>query len=112
MEAMATGMHCASAFSQKMILTTCGPLCMRYSLRPSVSPDGKYVAYVQQDGNQFSLWIRQTATSSNVRIVAADVGHAAQDDVLAVAVLGMAHPSPNAARSTASGKRGAASNCN
>ena len=42
--------------------------------RPAISPDGKYVAYVQQDGNDFSLWIRQTATSSNVRIVAPEPG--------------------------------------
>jgi serine/threonine protein kinase/Tol biopolymer transport system component len=37
--------------------------------RPAISPDGKYVAYVQHDGNDFSLWIRQTATASNVQIV-------------------------------------------
>ena len=37
--------------------------------RPAVSPDGKYVAYVQQDGTDFSLWIRQTTTASNVQIV-------------------------------------------
>jgi eukaryotic-like serine/threonine-protein kinase len=36
---------------------------------PAVSPDGKYVAYVQTDGADTSLWIRQTSTSSNVRIV-------------------------------------------
>ena len=37
--------------------------------RPAISPDGKYVAYIQHDGDD-SLWIRQTTTSSNVRIVA------------------------------------------
>src|SRR5262245_19639232 len=42
--------------------------------RPATSPDGKYVAYVQQDGNDFSLWIRQTATPSNVRIVQPEPG--------------------------------------
>ena len=29
------------------------------------SPDGKYVAYVQQDGTDFSLWIRQATTASH-----------------------------------------------
>ena len=34
---------------------------------PAISSDGKYVAYVQHDSNGDSLWVRQTATSSNVR---------------------------------------------
>ena len=42
--------------------------------RPAISPDGKYVAYVQQDGNDFSLWIRQTTTSSNAQIVSPEPG--------------------------------------
>ncbi len=42
--------------------------------QPAMSPDGKYVVYVQHDGNSDSLWIRQTATSSNVQIVAAEPG--------------------------------------
>ena len=42
--------------------------------RPAISPDGKYVAYVQHEGNDYSLWIRQTATASNVRIVAPEPG--------------------------------------
>ena len=42
--------------------------------RPAMSPDGKYVAYVQHDGNNDSLWIRQTATPSNVQIVPAEPG--------------------------------------
>jgi hypothetical protein len=37
--------------------------------RPAVSPDGRYVAYVQHDANGDSLWVRQTATASNVQIV-------------------------------------------
>ena len=37
--------------------------------RPAISPDGKFVAYVQHDGNEYSLWIRQTGTASNVQIV-------------------------------------------
>ena len=32
---------------------------------PAMSPDGKYVAYVQHDGNSDSLWVRQTTPSSN-----------------------------------------------
>jgi eukaryotic-like serine/threonine-protein kinase len=36
---------------------------------PTISPDGKYVAYAQLDGNDAGLWIRQTATTSNVQIV-------------------------------------------
>jgi serine/threonine protein kinase len=42
--------------------------------RPAISPDGKYVAYIQQDGIDSSMWIRQTATTSNVRIVPAERG--------------------------------------
>ena len=42
--------------------------------RPAMSPNGKYVAYVQHDGNNDSLWIRQIATPSNVQIVAAEPG--------------------------------------
>ena len=37
---------------------------------PAISPDGRYVAYVQDDGDDESLWIRQTATPSDVQIVA------------------------------------------
>jgi Tol biopolymer transport system component len=42
--------------------------------RPAISFDGKFVAYVQQDGDDYSLWIRQTATPSNVQIVKAEPG--------------------------------------
>jgi Tol biopolymer transport system component len=48
--------------------------CISLHERPAVSPDGKYVAYVQRDGNDYSLWIRQTTTASNVQIVAAQPG--------------------------------------
>ena len=49
--------------------------------RPVISPDGKYVAYIQQSGTSGagggppyggSVWIRQVATSSNVQIVASN----------------------------------------
>ncbi|HZS06186.1 MAG TPA: winged helix-turn-helix domain-containing protein [Blastocatellia bacterium] len=35
----------------------------------AVSPDGKYVAHVVEEAGQQSLWVRQTATTSNVQIV-------------------------------------------
>jgi eukaryotic-like serine/threonine-protein kinase len=35
-----------------------------------VSPDGRYVVHVVDDGGQQSLWVRQVATTSNVQIVA------------------------------------------
>lgn len=35
----------------------------------TISPDGKYVVHVVSDGVNSSLWVRQTATSSNVQIV-------------------------------------------
>lgn len=35
----------------------------------AVSPDGRYVAYGQRDGNESEVWIRQAAVGSNVRIV-------------------------------------------
>jgi Tol biopolymer transport system component len=53
--------------------------------RPAISPDGKYVAYVQRTEvpgpggavvSADSVWIRQIATSSNVQIVAPEPGGA------------------------------------
>ncbi len=35
----------------------------------TISPDGRYVVHVVNDGTQSSLWVRQVATASNVRIV-------------------------------------------
>jgi serine/threonine protein kinase len=35
----------------------------------SISPDGKYVAYIISDQGQQSIWLRQIATSSNVQVV-------------------------------------------
>ncbi len=37
--------------------------------RPAISPDGNFVAYVQQDDRGSSLWIRQTASASNAQTV-------------------------------------------
>ena len=34
----------------------------------AISPDGKYVVHVVDDGEQQSLWLRQVSTSSNVQI--------------------------------------------
>jgi len=42
--------------------------------RPAISPDGRYVAYVQRDVGRASLWIRQTASPSNVQIVQPEAG--------------------------------------
>jgi Tol biopolymer transport system component/DNA-binding winged helix-turn-helix (wHTH) protein len=35
----------------------------------AISPDGKYVSYIVKDGAHESLWLRQTATTSNVQII-------------------------------------------
>jgi len=42
--------------------------------QPSISADGKYVAYVENSGDEYSLWIRQTVTTSTVRIVPPERG--------------------------------------
>lgn len=42
--------------------------------RPAISPDSKYVAYIQREGNEYSVWIRQVATPSNVQIVRPETG--------------------------------------
>ena len=36
---------------------------------PTISPDGKYVAYAQTEQGQMSLWLYQVATGSHVQIV-------------------------------------------
>ena len=41
---------------------------------PAISPDGKYVAYIQGDTGQQSLWVHQIAGSSDARIVAPTPG--------------------------------------
>ena len=42
--------------------------------RPAISPDGRYVAYVQRDGDSYSLWLRQTTTTSTVQVVPSQPG--------------------------------------
>jgi len=42
--------------------------------RPAISPDGRFVAYIQHAGDDYSLWIRQTASNSNVQIVPPTAG--------------------------------------
>ncbi len=39
------------------------------SIAPDISPDGKYVAYINSDSGQQSLWILQLATSARHQIV-------------------------------------------
>ncbi len=38
--------------------------------RAAISPDGKFLAYVQNDAGQQSLWVKQVSTNSNVQLVA------------------------------------------
>ncbi len=38
----------------------------------AISPDGRYVVYVRQDGEQQGLWLRQVATRSDVQILPPD----------------------------------------
>ncbi len=38
----------------------------------AISPDGRYVVYVLQDGEQQSLWMRHVATKSDVQVLAPD----------------------------------------
>jgi serine/threonine protein kinase/WD40 repeat protein len=44
------------------------------SVRAVISPDGKYVVHIIREAGKTGLWVRQTATSSNVPIVPADDG--------------------------------------
>jgi len=44
------------------------------ALAPAVSPDGRFVAYVQADGETTSLRVRQVATGSNTQVVAPEPG--------------------------------------
>ncbi|MGA3212610.1 MAG: protein kinase, partial [Terriglobales bacterium] len=40
------------------------------SNRAAISPDGRYVVHAKDEAGNQSLWLRQTATSSNVQIIA------------------------------------------
>jgi serine/threonine protein kinase len=40
----------------------------------TISPDGKYVAYIMSEAGKQGLWMRQTSTSSNVQVVPPDEG--------------------------------------
>jgi serine/threonine protein kinase/Tol biopolymer transport system component len=42
--------------------------------RPAISPDGKWVAYVQNDGKGDGLWLRQSTTESSRQLVAPERG--------------------------------------
>src|SRR5262249_1191895 len=47
------------------------------SVHGAISPDGKYVAHFMRESGKTGVWVRQTATSSNVQIVpAADADYA------------------------------------
>ncbi len=41
-------------------------------LNATISPDGKWVAYITVDAGEYAIWVRQTATGSSVQIVAPD----------------------------------------
>jgi serine/threonine protein kinase/Tol biopolymer transport system component len=41
---------------------------------PAISPDGKFVVYVQRVGDQTSLWVRQIAANTSVNIVPSEPG--------------------------------------
>ena len=64
------GTHSASTPFQAMQIDR---LTMTGEVRnATISPDGKYVAYVQDENGQQSLWLRQAATGSSVQIVPAN----------------------------------------
>ena len=35
----------------------------------AISPDGRYVAYVENDGDEYSLWVKQIATDGRTQVV-------------------------------------------
>lgn len=39
----------------------------------AISPDGRYVAWIVQDGEKVSMWVRQIATGSEVQVLTPDV---------------------------------------
>jgi serine/threonine protein kinase len=38
----------------------------------AISPDGRYIVYVQEDGEQDSMWVRNVATKSDVQVLSPD----------------------------------------
>jgi serine/threonine protein kinase/Tol biopolymer transport system component len=45
------------------------------ALFASISPDGKYIAYVKSEGGKESLWLRQVGSAGNLEIAAPQAGH-------------------------------------
>ena len=45
------------------------------ALFASISPDGKYVAYVKSEGGKESLWLRQVAGAGNLEVAPSREGH-------------------------------------
>jgi serine/threonine protein kinase/Tol biopolymer transport system component len=45
------------------------------ALFASISPDGKYVAYVKGEGGKESLWLRQVGSAGNLEVVSPREGH-------------------------------------
>ena len=41
------------------------------TVNPALSPDGKYVAFVQDEIGRQSIWVRQVETTSNIQVVSA-----------------------------------------
>ncbi len=66
------GKKTLAPFQTMMIerLTTAGT-----ARRVAISPDGKYVAYVMAEAGKYSLWVRQTATRSDIQIIAPTDGY-------------------------------------
>lgn len=58
----------AGAFGQ-MKLSKLATFARTESTMVAVSPDGKYVAYIEGSGDRQSIWVRHVATGSNVAIV-------------------------------------------
>ena len=38
----------------------------------AISTDGRYIVYVQEDGEQYSMWVRNVATKSDVQVLSPD----------------------------------------
>jgi serine/threonine protein kinase/Tol biopolymer transport system component len=45
------------------------------ALHASISPDGKYVAYVKNESGKESLWLRQVDSTGNLELIAPRAGH-------------------------------------